>query len=111
MTSKFFLDPRYSKDNKSRVLVSVVLDHKFWNDCIIVVKLMTPLVLLLRIVHCNERRSMGYVSERMYSVRLGIKKLFNHNKRLYKHYTNIIKQHILQKHSFINLLVESMFPI
>ena len=25
-------------------------------------------------------------------VRLGIKKLFNHNKRLYKPYTNIIKQ-------------------
>ena len=28
----------------------------------------------------------------MYRTRLGIKKLFNHNKRLYKPYTEIIKQ-------------------
>ena len=92
MTSKFFVDPRYSKDNKSRILVSIVLDNKFWNDCITIVKLMAPLVRLLHSVHCDERDSMGYVYEGMYSVRLGIKKLFNHNKRLYKPYTNIIKQ-------------------
>ena len=35
---------------------------------------------------------MGYVYEGMYRVRLGIKKLFNYNKRLYKPYTEIIKQ-------------------
>ena len=35
---------------------------------------------------------MGYVYEGMYMVRLGIKKLFNYNKRLYKPYTEIIKQ-------------------
>ena len=92
VTSKFFADSRYSKDNKGRVVVSIILDHKFWNDCFIVVKLMASLVRLLRIVDCDERPSMGYVYEGMYRVRLGIKKLFNHNKRLYKPYTNIIKQ-------------------
>ena len=35
---------------------------------------------------------MGYVYEGMYRVHLGIKKLFNHNKRLFKPYTEIIKQ-------------------
>ena len=35
---------------------------------------------------------MGYMYEGMYKARLGIKKLFNHNKRLYKPYTEIIKQ-------------------
>ena len=35
---------------------------------------------------------MGYVYEGMYRAHLGIKKLFNHNKRLYKPYTYIIKQ-------------------
>ena len=35
---------------------------------------------------------MGYVYEGMYRVRLGIKKLFKDNKRLYMPYTQIIKQ-------------------
>ena len=82
MTSKFFVDSRYSKDDKSRVVVYIILDHKFWNDCLIVVKLMAPLVRLLRIFDCDERPSMRYVYEGMYRARLGIKKLFNHNKRL-----------------------------
>ena len=82
MTSKFFVDSRYSKDDKSRVVLSIILDHKFCNDCLIVVKLMAPLVRLLRISDCDERPSMGYVYEDVYRARLGIKKLFNHNKRL-----------------------------
>ena len=53
---------------------------------------MSPLMSLLRIVDCDERPSMGYVYEGMYSVRLGIKKLFNDNKILYKPHTKIIKQ-------------------
>ena len=90
--SKFFADSRYSKDNKSRVMVSIVLNHKFWNDCFIIVKLMAPLVRFLCIVDGDEMPSMGYVYEGMYRAHLGIKKLFNHNKRLYKPYTYIIKQ-------------------
>ncbi|RVW28547.1 hypothetical protein CK203_100575 [Vitis vinifera] len=92
VTSKFFVDYRYSKDNKSEVAVSIILDNIFWNDCLIVVNLMSPLMRLLRIVDCDETPSMRYVYEGMYRVRLGIKKLFNYNKRLYKPYTEIIKQ-------------------
>ncbi|XP_010664906.1 uncharacterized protein LOC100852940 [Vitis vinifera] len=92
VTSKFFVDSRYSKDNKSKVAVSIILDNRFWNDCLIVVNFMSPLMRLLGIVDCDERSSMGYVYEGMYRVRLGIKKLFNYSKRLYKPYTKIIKQ-------------------
>ena len=92
VTSKFFVDSRYSKYNKISVVVSIILDHKSWNDCFIVVKLMALLVRLLCIVDCDERPLMGYVYKGMYRTRLGIKKIFNHNKRLYKPYTNIIKQ-------------------
>ena len=73
-------------------MISIILDHKFWNDCFTVVKLMSSLICLLRIVDCDERLSMRYVYEDMYRARLSIKKHFNHNKRLYKPYTNIIKQ-------------------
>ena len=53
-------------------------------------KLMVPLVSLLRIVYYDESDSMGYAYEGIYRPCLGIKKLFNHNKRLYKPYNNII---------------------
>nr|CAN67153.1 hypothetical protein VITISV_038391 [Vitis vinifera] len=66
VTSKFFVDSRYSKDYKSKVAVSIILDNRFWNDCLIVVNLMSPLMRLLRIVDCDERPSMGYVYEGMY---------------------------------------------
>ncbi|XP_034710479.1 uncharacterized protein LOC117933194 [Vitis riparia] len=95
---------RASKDYKSKVAVSIILDNRFWNDCLIVVNLMSPLMRLLRIVDCDERPSMGYVYEGMYRVRLGIKKLFNYNERLYKPYTEIIKQRWDQK-AFIQQLI------
>ncbi|RVX04504.1 hypothetical protein CK203_023506 [Vitis vinifera] len=66
VTSKFFVDSRYSKDNKSKVVVSIILDNRFWNDYLTVVNLMSPLMRLLRIVDCDERPSMGYVYEGMY---------------------------------------------
>ena len=52
VTSKFFVDSRYSKDYKSKVVVSIILDNRFWNDCLIVVNLMSPLMRLLRIIDC-----------------------------------------------------------
>ena len=73
-------------------MVSIILDHKFWNYCFIIMKLMAPLVHLLHIVDGDKRPSMGYVYEGMYRAHLGIKKFFNHNKKLYKLYTNIIKK-------------------
>ena len=65
VTSKFFVDFKYSKDNKRKVVVSIILDNRFWNDYLIVVNLMSPLMCLLRIVDCDERHLMGYVYEGM----------------------------------------------
>ena len=69
---------------------------------------------LLRIIDCDERPSMGYVYEGMYMVPLGINKLFNYNKRLYKPYRDhkaILGSTTKEKHPFSSLLIESMFPI
>ena len=60
------MDSRYSRDNKNRVSISIILDNRFWNDCLIVVNLMSSLMCLLHIVDCDERPSMGYVYEGMY---------------------------------------------
>ena len=86
------MDSRYSRDTKCKVVVFIFLDNRFYNNCLIVVNLMPRLMRLLRIVDCDERPSIGYAYEGIYKVHLGIKKLFNHNKRLYKPYTEIIKQ-------------------
>ena len=86
------MDSRYSRDNKNRVSISIILDNRFWNDCLIVVNLRSPLMRLLHMVDYDERPSMRYVYEGMYKVHLGIKKSFNYKKRLYKPYTEIIKQ-------------------
>ena len=75
------MDSIYSRDNKNKAVVFVILDNKFWNDCFIVVNLMTPLIRLLCIVDCDERPSMGYAYEGMNRAHLGIKKLFKDNKR------------------------------
>ncbi|KAL6311806.1 hypothetical protein AAG906_018587 [Vitis piasezkii] len=75
VTSKFFVDSRYSKDNKSKVAVFIILDNRFWNDCLIVMNLMSPLMRLLHIVDCDERSLMEYVYEGMYR--------FYNKKRIY----------------------------
>ena len=58
---------------------------------------------------------MVYVYEGIYRVRLGIKKLFNHNKKtiqtLYRDHKVTLGSTTKEKHSFSNLLVEFMFPI
>ena len=54
MTNKFFADSKYSKNNKSKVVVFIIVDNKFWNDCLIVVKFMVPFVHLLFIIDYVE---------------------------------------------------------
>ena len=88
VTSKFFEDSRYSRDNKNRVAVSIILDNKFWNDCLIVVNLIASLVHLLCIVDCDERHSIGYVYEGIYRAHLGI----NNYLTTIKDYTSLIRR-------------------
>ena len=49
VTNKFFVGFRYLKDNKNKVVVSIILDDKFWNDCFVVMKLGSICML---ITHC-----------------------------------------------------------
>ena len=54
-------------------------------------KIVGPLMRLLRVVDSNETLALGYVYEGMYRVRKTIKKIFINKKRLYKPYTHIVK--------------------
>ena len=54
-------------------------------------KIVGPLMRLLRIVDSDEKPALGYVYEGMYRARKTIKKIFRNKKRLYQPYTRIVK--------------------
>ncbi|XP_075654218.1 uncharacterized protein LOC142624515 [Castanea sativa] len=91
VTSKFYVESRYAKDKKAKAVVKIILDNQFWNDCHVIVHIMSPLIRLLRIVDSDEKPAMGYVYDGMYRVIDGIKKNFKDKKRLWEPYVNIIK--------------------
>ncbi|KAK4594044.1 hypothetical protein RGQ29_017929 [Quercus rubra] len=91
VTSKFYVESRYAKDKKAKAVVKIILDNQFWNDCHVIVHIMSPLIRLLRIVDSDEKPAMGYVYDGMYRVIDGIKKIFKDKKRLWEPYVNIIK--------------------
>ncbi|KAL0012988.1 hypothetical protein SO802_000057 [Lithocarpus litseifolius] len=91
VTSKFFVDNRSVRELKAKEAVSIILDNSFWDDINDIVKISSPLIHLLRIVDSDQRPTIGYVYEDMYGARLGIKKIFQMKKHLYKPYTSIIK--------------------
>ncbi|KAF7841403.1 hypothetical protein G2W53_003701 [Senna tora] len=55
------------------------------------VKIVAPIVHLLRIVDADEKPSMGYVYEGMHRAKKAIKEMFKGKKEMYKPYTDIIK--------------------
>lgn len=90
-TSKDFSSSRYAKEKKGKDAVAIILDNKFWNECLIIVKIVEPLMRLLRIVDGDEKPNIGYVYEGMHRARLGIKSMFKKKKSLYRPFTTIIK--------------------
>ena len=74
VTSKFYVESRYAKDKKVKAVVKIILDNQFWNDCHVIVHIMSPLIRLLRIVDSDEKPAMSYVYDGMYRTIDGIKK-------------------------------------
>ncbi|KAL7592740.1 hypothetical protein Lser_V15G34737 [Lactuca serriola] len=68
----------------------IVLNEIFWKNYLITVKVMTPLLKLLRLCDSDEKPAIGYVYEGIRWARRGIKELFKKKKELYRPYTNII---------------------
>ncbi|XP_065871368.1 uncharacterized protein [Euphorbia lathyris] len=82
---------QYLKMPKAKDVKQIVLDERFWTNSLMFVKVMTPMMRLLRICDSDEKAALGYVYEGMYRARNGIKELFKRKKYLYKPYTSIIK--------------------
>ena len=72
-------------------MLKIILDNQFWNDCQVIVHIVSPLIRLLRIVDSKEKPAMEYVYDGMYRAIDRIKKNFKNKKRLWEPYVNIIK--------------------
>nr|KAJ0219174.1 hypothetical protein LSAT_V11C300105720 [Lactuca sativa] len=88
---KSLCDHKHDLLEKAKEVKLIILNESFWNNCVIIVKVMTPMLRLLRICDSDEKPALGYVYEGMYRAKKGIKKLFRNNRELYTPYTNIIK--------------------
>ncbi|XP_012844773.1 PREDICTED: uncharacterized protein LOC105964816 [Erythranthe guttata] len=51
---------QYLKMQKGREVKQIVLDEIFWNNCLVIVRVMTPLIRLLRLSDTDEKPSMAY---------------------------------------------------
>ncbi|XP_028802516.1 uncharacterized protein LOC114757602 [Neltuma alba] len=91
VVDKHFVDHRLSKTEAGKNFSAIILDNRFWNDCYQVVKIVSPLIKLLRIVDSDEKPSLPYVYEGMRRTKIAIKEMFKKNKELYKPYTRIIQ--------------------
>ena len=67
---------QFLKTEKARYVKAVVLDENMWEHCLLIVRIMAPMIRLLRVCDTDEKPSLPYVYEGMYRVRLGIKKIF-----------------------------------
>ncbi|KAK4253832.1 hypothetical protein QN277_010456 [Acacia crassicarpa] len=83
-TSDDWLKSNTAKDPKGKRATDTVLMPSFWNDVIYSLKVMGPLVRVLRLVDNEKRPAMGYIYEAMDRAKEAIQKSFNGNEDKYR---------------------------
>ncbi|XP_057740532.1 uncharacterized protein LOC130957705 [Arachis stenosperma] len=91
MVDKYFTSHELSKSVNGKMISSIILDSKFWEDCLTTVMIVGPLIKLLRLVDADEKPSLGYVYEGMQRAKIAIKTIFRNRKTAYTPYTSILK--------------------
>ncbi|KAJ7970826.1 DUF659 domain-containing protein [Quillaja saponaria] len=105
VTSTNFTGHRLSKSAAAKVVSSIILDNKFWDDCLTTVKVAAPFIRLLRIVH-SEKPSLGFVYEGICRAEKAIENILK--KRIYRPSTNIIWER-WDKHLCHNIYTAAYF--
>ncbi|KAG4940713.1 hypothetical protein JHK82_044389 [Glycine max] len=70
---------KLSKEPKGKEAAKVVLMPSFWNSVVYILKVMAPLVKVLRLVDGERKLAMGYIYEAMDKAKETIIKSFNNN--------------------------------
>ncbi|XP_016195359.1 uncharacterized protein LOC107636354 [Arachis ipaensis] len=105
---KYFTPHKLAKSANGKIISSIVLDSKFWQDFVTTAKIVGPLIKLLSLVDADEKPSLEYVYEGMQRAKNAIKTMFRNKKTAYTPYTSILKMR-WEIHLKRNLYVAAYF--
>ncbi|GAV67564.1 LOW QUALITY PROTEIN: DUF659 domain-containing protein/Dimer_Tnp_hAT domain-containing protein, partial [Cephalotus follicularis] len=89
--SKHYTNHKISRTSKGKSFSSTILDNKFWDDCLIAIKVAAPIIRLLRIVDFDEK-PWGMFMKACLEQRWLLKICSITKKKIwYKPYTNLLK--------------------
>ncbi|XP_059283523.1 uncharacterized protein LOC132037084 [Lycium ferocissimum] len=91
-TSDKWMIGRWSKLQKGKSVAHTVLMTTFWNQVVYILKIMGPLVKLLRLADNEKKPAMGYIYEAMDRAKEAIAKAFEGNIAKYKDIFKIIDE-------------------
>jgi len=89
-TSDEWSNNKLSKEAKRKEATKIVLMPSFWNHVVFTLKVMAPLVHVLRLVDGERKAAMGYIYEAMEKVKETIMKSFNNKESKYSDIFTII---------------------
>ncbi|XP_027932739.1 uncharacterized protein LOC114188342 [Vigna unguiculata] len=89
-TSDEWSNNKLSKEAKGREATKIVLMPSFWNQVVFTLKVMAPLVHVLRLVDGERKAAMGYIYEAMEKAKETIMKSFNNDESKYNDVFTII---------------------
>ncbi|CAN1319743.1 hypothetical protein LINPERPRIM_LOCUS31383 [Linum perenne] len=75
--SEFYIADSSSSTQKAMNVEKIVSDNMFWGYCLEIVKVVTPIMKLLRFVDSDEKPSLGYVYKGMTLIIEGVEKRFD----------------------------------
>ncbi|XP_027911484.1 uncharacterized protein LOC114170198 [Vigna unguiculata] len=89
-TSDEWSNNKLSKEAKGREATKIVLMPSFWNQVVFTLKVMAPLIHVLRLVDGERKATMGYIYEAMEKAKETIAKSFNKDESKYNDIFTII---------------------
>jgi hypothetical protein len=81
---------KLSKEAKGKEATKIVVMPSFWNNIVHTLKVMAPLVIVLRLVDSEKKPAMGYINEAMEKAKETIMKSFDLDESKYKEVFKII---------------------
>jgi hypothetical protein len=81
---------KLSKEAKGKEATKIVVMPSFWNNIVHTLKVMAPLVIVLRLVDSEKKPAMGYIYEAMEKAKETIMKSFDLDESKYKEVFKII---------------------
>ncbi|XP_039140492.1 uncharacterized protein LOC120277704 [Dioscorea cayenensis subsp. rotundata] len=90
VTDKYYTSHKLSKSPVGKTVTSIILDGKFWEEYLFMVKIAAPIIRLLCVVDADEKPSLGYVYKGMIRIRKTIMYIFINKSTMYGSYIKII---------------------